>query len=240
MATTSLSSRANPYSIFSSPEIDIPNAGINNTGIHNTGFNNTGINNTGTHNNNNNSISYTETSPDKSLTLQMHDSEGKIINMEFTTDFVKLCLNYILLILGLNVLATSVGAIHYYESISSLCSDFKDEIKYIYICAILNIILTVLFGFLLLQIVSYTGANYKTSVSATVTILIILIILITFLNSFINYKYNVYLGFCSTKISTSDHIYLYYYNLASYTLGFPMCVCILMLLYIYLNKLKRN
>ena len=100
MATTSLSSRANPYSIFSSPEIDIPNAGINNTGFNNTGIHNTGFNNTGTHNNNNNSISYTETSPDKSLTLQMHDSEGKIINMEFTTDFVKLCLNYILLILN--------------------------------------------------------------------------------------------------------------------------------------------
>jgi len=177
-----------------------------------------------------------------SLTLQMHDSEGKKINIEFSTEFIKICLMYVLITMGLMVLITSVAAIQYYESISLLCIDFKNEIKYIYLCAIVNIILAVLFAIIFTSTISYTGTSNKTSVSATVTILIILIIAITFLNSFINYKYNVYLGFCSTNISTSesDYIYLYYYNLVSYTLGFPLCVLILVLFYVYLNKLKSN
>jgi hypothetical protein len=179
------------------------------------------------------------TESDKSLILQINDSEGKKINIEFTNEFIKICLMYVLIIMFIMVFITSITSIQYYESISLLCADFKNEIKYIYICAIVNIILIFIFSILLLTLIY---DNIKTSISAMVYILITLIIVITFLNSFINYKYNVYLGFCSTNIQTSesDYIYLYYYNLVSYTLGFPLCVFILMLLYIYLNKLKKN
>jgi hypothetical protein len=148
---------------------------------------------------------------------------------------IKKLILIILIIFVLITISTSILSIQYYDSISSLCLEFKNYIKFVYICAILNIFLTIICVILCGILLSGNIKKHKYKNISIHVLTYIFIFAVGIINAIISYNYLAYLGTCTTN-ENFDYHNLYYYNLVSYTACTPISILLIILFYFILNK----